>query len=181
MLRPTNFLRLFAGPIRTRTLQSAAPSVVLTRRLVATQTSPPTSTPQEPTITAATSPTPTTTSEAAQALTPSTNSPAPPTPSPEPKNALPLRHPRKRPALPYFVSRTPSNELPVYQVKKNSGKRTTRVKKVEGDWAKFRLALAEALNIEDPKDIKADPLKRIFTVQGTRKDEITKWLLEQGF
>ncbi|KAL2266821.1 hypothetical protein VTJ83DRAFT_6173 [Remersonia thermophila] len=181
MLRPTNLLRLIGAPIRSQPLQSA-PGLVLARRFVATQTSSPSSTSPEPPIAAATTPAATTLPDAAPSPSSSTTSTASSSPSPKPQKSPVIEVLSKtRPALPYLVNRTPSNELPVYQVKKPHGKKFTRVKKVDGNLVQFRLALADALGIQDPKQIKADHVKHFFIVPGHRKEEITKWLLEQGF
>lgn len=51
--------------------------------------------------------------------------------------------------LPYFVRRTPSNNLPVYLVTKAGGtKRQTKIQKTEGDLEALRTDLARALGLE---------------------------------
>lgn len=51
--------------------------------------------------------------------------------------------------LPYFVRRTPSNQLPVYLVTKAGGtKRQTKIQKAEGDLEALRSDLARALGVE---------------------------------
>ncbi|KKA21315.1 Mitochondrial large ribosomal subunit L49 [Rasamsonia emersonii CBS 393.64] len=51
--------------------------------------------------------------------------------------------------LPYFVRRTPSNQLPVYLVTKAGGtKQLTKIQKTEGDVEALRTDLARALGLE---------------------------------
>lgn len=51
---------------------------------------------------------------------------------------------------PYFVSRTPSQNLPVYHLAKRGGNyKLTVVKKIEGNKQALRQSLAEALGIDD--------------------------------
>lgn len=51
--------------------------------------------------------------------------------------------------LPYFVRRTPSNQLPVYLVTKTGGtKRQTKIQKTEGDLEALRNDLARTLGLE---------------------------------
>lgn len=52
--------------------------------------------------------------------------------------------------LPYFVRRTPSNQLPVYLVTKAGGtKRQTKIQKTEGNLEALRADLSEALGPAD--------------------------------
>lgn len=51
--------------------------------------------------------------------------------------------------LPYFVRRTPSNQLPVYLVTKAGGtKQQTKIQKTEGDLEALRSDLSRALGLE---------------------------------
>lgn len=51
--------------------------------------------------------------------------------------------------LPYFVRRTPSNQLPVYLVTKAGGtKQQTKIQKTEGDLEALRTDLSRALGLE---------------------------------
>jgi hypothetical protein len=60
--------------------------------------------------------------------------------------------------LPYFVRRTPSNQLPVYLVTKTGGtKQQTKIQKTEGDLEALRNDLARTLGLEsgDPRAAKS--------------------------
>lgn len=63
-------------------------------------------------------------------------------------SALPLRN------LPYFVRRTPSNQLPVYTATQTGGTRQqTKVQKTEGDLNVMREHMAKALGIDGLNDV----------------------------
>lgn len=69
---------------------------------------------------------------------------------PVPSNLPPLQLTN----LPYFIRRTPSNQLPVYLVTKAGGtKQQTKIQKTEGDVDALRNDLARALGFEsgDPR------------------------------
>ncbi|KAJ0426140.1 mitochondrial large subunit ribosomal protein-domain-containing protein [Aspergillus carlsbadensis] len=91
--------------------------------------------------------------------------------------------------LPYFVRRTPSNQLPVYLVTKAGGtKQQTKIQKTEGDLDSLRNDLARYLGLEsgDPKgakssDITVNRLNGHIVVKGWRKNEIKTFLLERNF
>lgn len=108
--------------------------------------------------------------------------------------------------LPYFVRRTPSNQLPVYLVTKAGGtKRQTKIQKIEGDLEALRSDLARALGVETgapgekkSPDVTINRLTGHIIVkvdlflsfsskiganrmQGWRKPEIQKFLLERNF
>ncbi|KAL2222893.1 putative mitochondrial large ribosomal subunit L49 [Thermoascus aurantiacus ATCC 26904] len=91
--------------------------------------------------------------------------------------------------LPYFVRRTPSNNLPVYLVTKAGGtKRQTKIQKTEGDLEALRTDLARALGLEPADgsgkkspDVTINQLNGHIIVKGWRKPEIQKFLLERNF
>ncbi|KAL4926298.1 mitochondrial 54S ribosomal protein mL49 [Aspergillus undulatus] len=91
--------------------------------------------------------------------------------------------------LPYFVRRTPSNQLPVYLVTKAGGtKQQTKIQKTEGDMDAMRNDLARYLGLESgernaPKsaDITVNRLNGHIVVKGWRKPEIQQFLLERNF
>ncbi|KAL6235593.1 hypothetical protein BDW75DRAFT_209175 [Aspergillus navahoensis] len=91
--------------------------------------------------------------------------------------------------LPYFVRRTPSNQLPVYLVTKAGGtKQQTKIQKTEGDLDAFRRDLAVYLGLESPErnaakspDITINRLNGHIIVKGWRKPEIQKFMLERNF
>ncbi|KAL2193234.1 mitochondrial large subunit ribosomal protein-domain-containing protein [Corynascus similis CBS 632.67] len=82
---------------------------------------------------------------------------------------------------PYYVRRTPSNQLAVYHLAKRGGnKKLTTIKKVEGDRARFRLALAQGLGLQE-KGVVVNNLTGHVIIPGHRKEEVTGWLEKQGF
>ncbi|KAL5339195.1 mitochondrial large subunit ribosomal protein-domain-containing protein [Aspergillus crustosus] len=91
--------------------------------------------------------------------------------------------------LPYFVRRTPSNQLPVYLVTKAGGtKQQTKIQKTEGDVDALRKDLEQYLGLEaggrdnkKSRDISINRLNGNITVKGWRKHEITKFLSERNF
>ncbi|KAL1957944.1 hypothetical protein VTO42DRAFT_5336 [Malbranchea cinnamomea] len=93
------------------------------------------------------------------------------------ENPLPLTN------LPYFVRRTPSNQLPVYLVTKAGGTRQlTKLQKTEGDVDALRNDLVQALGLpKDTPDVQINRLNGHIIVKGWRKPEILKFLLERRF
>ncbi|OJJ00194.1 hypothetical protein ASPVEDRAFT_129085 [Aspergillus versicolor CBS 583.65] len=91
--------------------------------------------------------------------------------------------------LPYFIRRTPSNQLPVYLITKAGGtKQQTKIQKTEGDLDALRNDLARYLGLESgernaPKssEITINRLNGHIVVKGWRKPEIQKFLLERNF
>ncbi|KAI9374792.1 mitochondrial large subunit ribosomal protein-domain-containing protein [Aspergillus egyptiacus] len=91
--------------------------------------------------------------------------------------------------LPYFVRRTPSNQLPVYLLTKAGGtKQQTKIQKTEGDLDALRNDLAQYLGLESgdkraarSPDITINRLNGHIIVKGWRKPEIQKFLLERNF
>ncbi|KAL4918869.1 mitochondrial large subunit ribosomal protein-domain-containing protein [Aspergillus aurantiobrunneus] len=91
--------------------------------------------------------------------------------------------------LPYFIRRTPSNQLPVYLVTKAGGtKQQTKIQKTEGDLDALRSDLARYLGLESGErnaakssDITINRLNGHIIVKGWRKPEIQKFLLERNF
>ncbi|KAL4882826.1 mitochondrial large subunit ribosomal protein-domain-containing protein [Aspergillus karnatakaensis] len=91
--------------------------------------------------------------------------------------------------LPYFVRRTPSNQLPVYLVTKAGGtKQQTKIQKTEGDVDALRRDLEQYLGLEadgrdnkKSRDITINRLNGNIIVKGWRKNEITQFLSERNF
>jgi len=113
-------------------------------------------------------------------------------PSPSSENAEEVQSPNpplQLTNLPYFVRRTPSNQLPVYLVTKTGGtKQQTKIQKTEGDLEALRNDLARTLGLEsgDPRAAKSpevaiNRLNGHIIVKGWRKPEIQKFLLERNF
>ncbi|KAM5436012.1 54S ribosomal protein img2, mitochondrial [Microsporum canis] len=72
--------------------------------------------------------------------------------------------------LPYFIRRTPSNQLPIYLVTKAGGtKQETRVRKTEGDLNALRADLIKYLGLENRPS------------EGWRKPEVMQFLLDRRF
>ncbi|KAJ5808345.1 hypothetical protein N7474_009614 [Penicillium riverlandense] len=116
-------------------------------------------------------------------------------PAPAPTPTGPVKPPKtSQPALqlnnlPYFVRRTPSNQLPVYLVTKAGGtKQQTKIQKTEGDMDALRKDLALALGVESPNgpppkkpEVAINRLNGHILVKGWRKAEILKFLEERNF
>ncbi|PLB52870.1 hypothetical protein P170DRAFT_472760 [Aspergillus steynii IBT 23096] len=91
--------------------------------------------------------------------------------------------------LPYFIRRTPSNQLPVYLITKAGGtKQQTKLQKTEGDLDALRKDLAQFLGLEsgDPAapqspDVAINRLTGHILVKGWRKPEIQQFLLQRNF
>ena len=69
--------------------------------------------------------------------------------------------------LPYFIRRTPSNQLPVYLSTKSGGTRQeTKLRKTEGDLETLRTHLMRALKLEDrPSDVTVNHTNGHITVK----------------
>ncbi|KAK3348776.1 mitochondrial large subunit ribosomal protein-domain-containing protein [Lasiosphaeria hispida] len=104
--------------------------------------------------------------------------------TPIPQNPSSTAAPAARTGVPkgrYHVGRTPSNQLPVYELAKRGGNfKLTHIKKVEGDKAAFKEMLARDLGL----DIKAVTLKvptGHVEVRGSVRKQVNEWLAAQGF
>lgn len=93
-------------------------------------------------------------------------------PHPHPSNSYPAPNTNPTaapqaipPALPYHVRRTPSNQLPVYQITKGTGgtSKLTRLRKIDGDLAQLRSDLQQALQLKD-EQIVINQLTRQITI-----------------
>lgn len=114
-----------------------------------------------------------------------------------------------RPNLPYLVSRTPSNNLPVYDESKAAGsKKLTLIRKIQGDHKALMADLNAGLAIP-PEDMTINPVTRHIVIkvrfgafshphlrevvastswwsasdflQGRHTQAIKDWLAKQGF
>ncbi|KAF3491425.1 uncharacterized protein GIQ15_00942 [Arthroderma uncinatum] len=97
--------------------------------------------------------------------------------APETTPALPLTN------LPYFIRRTPSNQLPIYLVTKAGGtKQETRVRKTEGDLNALRADLVKYLGLEaKPSEVYINQINGHVTIKGWRKPEVMQFLLDRKF
>ncbi|DAA74351.1 TPA_exp: Uncharacterized protein A8136_3549 [Trichophyton benhamiae CBS 112371] len=85
--------------------------------------------------------------------------------------------------LPYFIRRTPSNQLPIYLVTKAGGtKQETRLRKTEGDLNALRDDLVKYLGLESkPSEVYINQTNGHITIKGWRKPEVTQFLLDRRF
>jgi large subunit ribosomal protein L49 len=73
--------------------------------------------------------------------------------------------PTPPPARPYLVTKTPSNQYPIYTLKKRGGNmKLTRIRKIEGDLAALKADLTAALKVEE-KDVTINQLTRHIIVK----------------
>ncbi|KAK3070795.1 hypothetical protein LTR53_009829 [Teratosphaeriaceae sp. CCFEE 6253] len=109
-----------------------------------------------------------------------THTPAPhPQLAPQPVTPLPTE--KCAPNLPYFVTRTPSNELPVYQLRKRGGNlKLTKVRKVDGDRAVLREELQGVLGLTE-KDAVVNAVTGHVMLKGHWEKEVKVFLRERLF
>ncbi|KAL1301725.1 hypothetical protein AAFC00_005930 [Neodothiora populina] len=85
------------------------------------------------------------------------------------------------PNLPYFVSRTPSDEYPVYQEKKRGGNlRQTKVKKISGSIDALREALQNELAVPEDQCV-INRLTNHVIIKGWHKPTIDAYLAARKF
>ena len=81
----------------------------------------------------------------------------------------------------YFIRRTPTRNLPIYQLLKRGGNlKQTRVRKIEGEGAQLVKQLEEHLHPK-PEWIRVNPINRHVEMKGFYKMQIEEWLLSKGF
>ncbi|KAK4611640.1 hypothetical protein CLAFUW4_12940 [Fulvia fulva] len=98
-----------------------------------------------------------------------------------PQPVQPLSPERCAPNLPYFVTRSANNELPIYTLRKRGGNlKMTRVKKIDGDRLRLRDALRVALGVAD-KDAVVNSVTGHIMIKGHHKPRIEKFLRERKF
>ncbi|KIW02803.1 uncharacterized protein PV09_05864 [Verruconis gallopava] len=89
--------------------------------------------------------------------------------------------PSSSPLLPYHVSRTPSNNLPVYHDTRNGNTRKeTIIRKISGDARPLRDAIRELLGVEAEKVWIGKVTGHVY-VKGHHKAKIERFLAEKGF
>jgi large subunit ribosomal protein L49 len=102
---------------------------------------------------------------------------------PEPVAQLPKE--QSAPNLPYFVSRTESNELPVYSDFKRGGNlKLTLVRKISGEVGVLRDALRETLKLSvglDKDRVVVNERTRQVVIKGQYKDQVVRFLRERRF
>ncbi|EOD48108.1 putative mitochondrial large ribosomal subunit protein [Neofusicoccum parvum UCRNP2] len=83
--------------------------------------------------------------------------------------------------LPYFVQRTPSNLLPVYNTAKRGGNlKQTKLRKISGDVKRLRDDLKAYLDLSD-KEIVINQLTQNIIAKGNHRLQIIKFLESKKF
>ncbi|PQE32373.1 mitochondrial large ribosomal subunit protein [Rutstroemia sp. NJR-2017a WRK4] len=89
--------------------------------------------------------------------------------------------PATAPNQPYRVSRTPSNNFPIYLLSKAGGNlKQTKVRKIEGDIQVLRTQLQKALGLKE-REVTINQLTQQIIIKGHRKPEVEKFLEERHF
>lgn len=98
-----------------------------------------------------------------------------------PEPVEPLAEHLCAPNLAYFVTRTPSNELPIYTLRKRGGNmRLTRVKKIDGKPEVLRDELKELLGLEE-KDAVINRVTGHVVLKGHHRPKVERFLRERKF
>lgn len=85
------------------------------------------------------------------------------------------------PNLPYYITRTPSNELPIYNLTKRGGNlRQTRVKKISGSIDELRSDLQQELAVPE-KECVINRLTNHVVIKGWHKPRIEAFLTARKF
>ena len=85
------------------------------------------------------------------------------------------------PNLPYYVTRTPSHELPIYHLRKRGGNlRQTRVKKISGSIDALRDALQAALAVPETECV-INRVTNHVVIKGFHKPSIEAFLMARKF
>ncbi|KKY14662.1 putative mitochondrial large ribosomal subunit [Diplodia seriata] len=85
------------------------------------------------------------------------------------------------PILPYFVQRTPSNNLPVYNAQKRGGNRKeTKLRKISGDVKALQSELRAYLDIPE-HDITINPTTGHIIAKGDHYMKIVEFLKSKQF
>lgn len=99
-----------------------------------------------------------------------------------PEPVTPLSPEQCAPNLAYFVSRTPSNELPIYQANARGGNlKLTRVRKIDGDASVLRDELRKALGLTKKEECVVNPITGHVVLKGHFKDPVSRFLRERMF
>lgn len=98
-----------------------------------------------------------------------------------PEPVTPLEDKLCAPNLPYFVNRTASKELPVYQLKKAGGnKLLTQIRKIDGKPDVLRDELEKWLGMK-AGDAVVNPVTRHVVLKGHHRQAVRKFLWERKF
>jgi large subunit ribosomal protein L49 len=83
--------------------------------------------------------------------------------------------------LPYHVTRTHTNNLPVYVDVRSGGTRIeTMIRRVHGDSNRLLKDVSQALGLDDVKAYVKQPTGHVI-FKGRHKDQIMDFLVKQGF
>ncbi|KAL2356098.1 mitochondrial large subunit ribosomal protein-domain-containing protein [Cryomyces antarcticus] len=89
--------------------------------------------------------------------------------------------PLRKQKLPYHISRTPTNNLPIYHTAKRGGNlHETRIRKISGSVQALRDDLQKELGVQN-KDCTINTLTGHIIVKGWHKGRVTQFLLERQF
>ena len=93
--------------------------------------------------------------------------------------------------LPFIISRTPSNNLPIYETSKSGGtKQITCIRKVTGNLSELAATIRTALGLEQyivdvkgrrKETVSVNPVSRQVIIRGWRGAEVKKWAQLSGF
>lgn len=96
-----------------------------------------------------------------------------------PQPVAPLEPSQCAPNLPYFVTRSANNELPIYTLRKRGGNLlVTRVKKIDGDRAVLKQQLKELLG---RNEVVVNGTTGHIMIKGHVKPIVEKFLKERLF
>ena len=92
---------------------------------------------------------------------------------------------------PYTITRTPSQQLPIYHLSKAGGnKHLTKLRKIDGDLSQLKSDVRAALGVEEyvtdrmgrkKENVAVNWTTRQIVVRGWRKPELVKWAEGMGF
>ena len=98
-----------------------------------------------------------------------------------PEPVEPLSATQCAPNLPYFVTRTPSNELPIYTLRKRGGSLLqTRLKKLDGRLEVLRDELRSSLGLQE-KEAVINQLTKHIILKGHHKPKVELFLRQRMF
>ncbi|KAF2433662.1 hypothetical protein EJ08DRAFT_560362, partial [Tothia fuscella] len=85
--------------------------------------------------------------------------------------------------LPYHVSRTPTNNLPIYtDIKAGNTLRQTRIRKIAGDAQALRMELIKGLKLDPEREkCEINGVTGHIIIKGWHKPRVEKFLIEKGF
>ncbi|CAK1359467.1 hypothetical protein CB0940_05669 [Cercospora beticola] len=110
---------------------------------------------------------------------PSHHQPAPVKLIPDP--VTPLPETQSAPNLPYFVSRSSSNNLPIYHLRKRGGNlKMTRIKNIDGDKMALKGELCKVLNVKKD-EVAINSTTGHINLKGHFKPQIETFLRERRF